>query len=504
MGSRKTACLNVALVFTLWLATASAATAQSFTVLANFNSNNGSQPEASLVQGPDGNLYGTTYYGGANAIGDCQPVGCGTVFRVTPDGQLTTLYSFCARRNCADGYEPVGALALGTDGNFYGTTASGIDSGFSTVFRITPGGKLKTLYNFCNQDCADGSQATGGLVQGSDGNFYGTTGGGGVYNTQCPSGCGTVFKITPQGVLTTLYSFTGATDGGSPVAGLILGNDGNFYGTTNQGGAIHNPQCASYGCGTVFKITADGVLTTIFRFTGVNGLFPEAPLVQASDGTFYGTTDYGGSGSGLYGTVFRATSTDQLKTLYDFCTLYNCADGANPTAGLVQATDGNFYGTTSGADYFGSVPGTIFRMTPHGRLATIHTFCARTNCADGYAPFAGLLQATDGNLYGTADGGGTSTNCSGGCGTVFRLSVDLPPFVSFVRSFGKVGQTVEILGQGFTETTGVSFNGTPATFTVSQDTFLTATVPAGATTGPVTVTTPSGTLRSNVPFRVMP
>ena len=313
-----------------------------------------------------------------------------------------------------------------------------------------------------------------------------------------------MFKITPKGALTTLYSFTGGADGGSPIGGLVLATDGNYYGTTYQGGAINDPQCGSSGCGTVFKVTPEGVLTTIFSFTGLNGLYPEAPLVQATTGTFYGTTNYGGSGSGLYGTVFTVTPEGSLKTLHFFCSLYNCADGTNPAAGLAQATDGNFYGTTSGTNAFGSVPGTVFRVTQGGGLQTLHTFCARTNCGDGYAPFAGLLQATDGAFYGTAAGGGTSSNCSGGCGTVFRVCLGLSPFAAFVRSFGRVGQTVEILGQELKGTTAVSFNGTAASFTVRSNTFLTAIVPAGATTGFVTVTTPSGTLTSNVVFRVRP
>jgi uncharacterized repeat protein (TIGR03803 family) len=479
---------------------------QRFHVVANFNAANGSQPEATLVQGRDGNFYGTTYYGGVNNGCDVSfETGCGTVFKVTPQGKVTVLYSFCAQPGCIDGYEPVGALTLGTDGAFYGTTYSGIDQTFGTIFKISAEGRLKTLHNFCSSNgCADGSQAIGQLVEGPNGDFYGTTTGGGIFNSACPDGCGTVFKVTPGGTLTTLYSFTGGTDGGSPLGGLVLATDGSFYGTTFQGGAIDNPQCAPQGCGTVFRITPAGLLTTVASFIGYNGLDPEGALVQAVSGNLYGTTNYGGQGAGTAGAVFKVSPAGTLKAIYAFCSLYNCADGSNPTAGLTQGTDGNFYGTTSGSNVWGSIPGTVFQVTPAGKLTTLYTFCSQSNCNDGYAPYAGMLQATDGNFYGTADGGGTSTQCIGGCGTLFRISMGLDPFIAFVRSMGKIGSTAQILGQGLEGTSAVSFNGIPARFTVDSATLLTATVPEGTRSGYVTVTTPGGTLKSNVPFQVQP
>jgi len=274
------------------------------TALHSFDGTDGDLPDAGLAQGADGNFYGTTAFGGANTNKDCAN-GCGTVFTVTPSGQLTTLHSF----DGTDGAGPVASLALGTDGNFYGTTSTGghvnskhcsqSDFGYTcgTVFKITPGGVLTTLHKFCSQtDCTDGFYPYYGLVQGNDGNFYGTTWGGGA------KGCGTVFKMTPSGVLTTLYSFAGyPTDGALPAASLALGTDGNFYGETSTGGANNY--------GTLFEITPSGTLTTLYDFDGTDGSYAEGGLVQDTNGTFYGTTANGGANSNCddgygCGTVF--------------------------------------------------------------------------------------------------------------------------------------------------------------------------------------------------------
>jgi uncharacterized repeat protein (TIGR03803 family) len=217
-------------------------------------------------------------------------------------------------------------------------------------------------------------------------------------------------------------------------------------------------------------------------------------LLQGTDGNFYGTT-YNGGGSGN-GTIFKITPQGQLTTLHSF----NGADGSQPASSLVEATDGDFYGTT----LFGgsSELGTIFKTTPDGTVTELHTFLG----ADGAYPEGALLQATNGTFYGTTSGGGGATQCDPifyGCGTFFSLDTCLGPFVTFVRDVGKIGQTGPILGQGFTGTTSVSLNGTPASFTVVSDTLIHATVPQGATTGYITVTTPSGTLISNLPFHVI-
>ena len=395
----------------------------------------------------------------------------GTVFKITPTGTLTTLYDFCSQPNCTDGANCpfTGGLVQATDGNFYGITAlgganancNGGNQSCGTVFKINPTTRaLTTLHSF---DGTDGSFPNG-LVQATDGNFYGTAQEGGA------NGGGTVFKITPGGTLTTLYNFcsqTSCTDGSGPMDALIQAIDGNFYGTTWEG--------------TVFKITPAGKLTTLATVGG----YPSRALVQATDGNFYGTTARGG-------TIFKMTPEGKLTTLGSTCCyLY---------AGLVQATDGNSYGTTylDGGAYG---EGSVYEITQRGTVTTLYSFCAETGCPDGAAPIAGLVQGTDGTLYGTTLGGGAS-----GDGTIFSLSVGLGPFVETLPTSRKVGAAVKILGNNLKGSTSITFNGTPATvFTVnSTGTAITTTVPSGATTGKVKVTTPSRTLTSNVKFRVTP
>jgi uncharacterized repeat protein (TIGR02543 family) len=290
-----------------------------------------------------------------------------------------------------------------TDGNLYGTTIQGGAHDDGTVFKITLGGTLTTIYSFCVQGCADGALPEAGLVQATDGNFYGTTEAGGTNGY----GHGTVFKITPQGTLTTLYSFcaqNGCTDGAAPFARLAQGADGNFYGTTSNGGAN--------GYGTVFKITPSGTLTT-YSLNYMDGVTPIAGLVQGTDGNFYGTTQNGGAN--YYGTIFKMTPAGTLTALYSFCSQTSCTDGVSPWAGVVQATDGNFYGTTIGGGT--TLAGTVFKITPKGKLTTLYSF----DPSEAVAPYAGLVQAADGYFYGTTAYGGPSHNCNGGCGTVFRL-----------------------------------------------------------------------------------
>jgi uncharacterized repeat protein (TIGR03803 family) len=277
-------------------------------------------------------------------------------------------------------------------------------------------------------------------VQATNGNFYGTTFAGGA------NGYGTVFKITPSGTLTTLYSFCsqrGCPDGSYPGAALVQAPNGDFYGTTN-GGGNSNSSC-NVGCGTVFKITPGGTLTT----------------------------------------------------LYSFCSQSGCTDGSAPVAGLVQATDGNFYGTTYSGRSYGY--GTIFKITPSGTLTTLYSFCSQSGCRDGEFAEAALIQATNGNFYGTTLAGGTLDS-----GTIFSLSVGLGPFVETQPTSGKVGAAVKILGTNLTGATGVTFNGTAAVFRVVSSSLITATVPTGASTGFVKVKAPSGTLKSNLQFRVKP
>ena len=457
MGKRgwwKRACV----VSLVCVAAATIAPSAQLSTLVNFDGTNGANPyQESLVQGLDGNLYGTTLYGGKSNYG--------TVFKMTPSGTLMTLRSF----DGTDGAYPRAGLALGTDGNFYGTTEYGGAYGLGTVFKITPNGVLTVLHSFAGND---GDYVYRPLVQGTDGKFYGTTNQGGVYNY------GTVFNITPGGAFTLLYAFDG-TDGAYPY-GLVQGTDGNFYGTTYGGGAK--------GIGTVFKITSSGMLSTLHSFDGTDGTYPSAPVVQGTDGKFYGTTQYGGASN--YGTVFRITSTGVLSTVHSF-DYYT--DGGYPVAPVVQGTDGNFYGTAEEGGA-GSL-GTIFKVTPGGTLTALHNFSG----TDGSYPYGGLAQYTGGAFYGTTYQGGTSND-----GTVFSLSVGLGPFVRTLPTSGKVGTAVKILGTNLTGATSVSFAGTAATFKVVSSSEITTTVPAGATTGKVEVKTPSRTLSSNVAFRVTP
>jgi len=443
-GRATTTVLALAIVLAVAGFATGPAEAQNFSTLATFNFTDGAIPYAGLVQGADGNFYGTTVAGGANCSN--QSAFCGTVFKVTPSGILTTLYNFCSQSNCTDGAIPYAGLVQGADGNFYGVTYvggtsqlcadNGSNIGCGTVFKITPGGSLTTLYNFCSQsNCTDGAFPYTALIQASDGSFYGTTVVGGA------SGAGTIFKVTPGGTLTTLYSFcpqSGCPDGAEPFGALLQGSDGNFYGTTYLGGT--GQSCTlnngSSECGTVFKITPSGTLTTLYNFCSqsncTDGDSPNGALIQASDGNFYGTTTYGGAnqactngnGDTGCGTVFKITSSGALTTLYNFCPQSGCADGAEPGSGLIQGTDGNFYGTTifGGANSSCSENdigcGVAFKITPGGTLTTLYSFCSQSNCTDGTLPYAALIQGANGNFYGTTLAGGGTNNY----GTVFTLS----------------------------------------------------------------------------------
>ncbi len=481
----RTACL----VLLLAVGTAVVASAQTFATLHSFVGTDGNVPQGTLIQGLDGNFYGTTYEGGANGSSGTPD---GTIYKITPQGILTILHSFCSQTGCLGGAAPFAGLLQGNDGNFYGTASSAGTFGGGTVFKVSSQGTFTTLYNFCPQAlCPDGQSPTGALAQGVDGNFYGTTFYGGA------NGRGTVFKITPQGTLTTLYNFcpqTGCVDGQSPQAGLVQGTDGNLYGTTSYGGAD--------GHGTVFKITLQGTLTTLHSFCSVanctDGDTPYAGVIQGTDRNFYGTTLYGGTvAPSVYGTVFKITPQGVLTTLYSFCSQSNCGDGFTPYAGLFQGADGNFYGTTNtgGANF----EGTVFKITPQGTLTTLFSFCVQSQCSDGFGSFAGVVEATSGKLYGTTAAGGANQ-----FGTVFSVNVGLGAFVQTLPVFGKVGSAVKIQGTNLTGTTAVSFHGTAATFTVVSGILIKTTVPSGATTGTVKVTTPHGVLTSNKTFRVTP
>ena len=447
---------------------------------------------------------------------------CVATVIASPAQTLTTLYRFCAQTNCTDGSEPLAGLVQATDGNFYGTTWLGGANGDGTIFKITPGHTLTTLYSFCSiPSCADGANPRGSLIQATDGNLYGTTESGGDLSCPNPFGCGTVFRITPQGVLTTLHVFAGLI-GGGPTAGLVQATDGNLYGTTVQGG--NGEYCAgTSGCGTVFKITLGGALITLYSFCQLpncsDGSDPDDTLIQAANGFLYGTTS---------STIFNITLGGKLTRLH----IFNKHDGRAPEAALIQATGGDFYGTTSSGEET-LHEGTLFQFA-QGTLTVLDNFSLHSYCGPGNA---GVIQATDGNLYGTTScniytattsgaftllydfrsagfsGGliqgtdGTfygigAAGATNGAGFVFNLSTGLGPFIITRPASGKVGAEVSILGTNLTGVTSVTFNGTVAAFNVVSPNLITTTVPTGATTGTVQVVTPSGTLSSNGPFRV--
>jgi uncharacterized repeat protein (TIGR03803 family) len=414
----RTTCHLVAGILLILVGGLGDASGQTGAVLYAFGSfpTDGVYPLTGLVQGTDGNFYGTTYQGGTSNFG--------TVFRISPDGNYSNLYSFGSLPG--DGRTPLAGLVQGSDGYFYGTTAFGGSntnyySGAGTVFRISPSGSYTNLYSFSGSP-NDGDEP-GGLVQGSDGWLYGTTGFGGTNNA------GTVFRISPSGSYTNLYSFAGPVnydeDPLLAAASLVQGGDGNFYGTTDSGG--------TNGLGTVFRISPGGSYTTLYSFVGypTDGGNPQAGLVQGSDGNFYGTTEY---------SVYRIIPNGSFTNLYFFPDYVG--NDVLTLAGLVQGSDGNFYGTA----YKGgtSSVGTVFRISPSGSYTTLYSFA---DYPDGADPSAGLRQGCDGNFYGTTQYGGSSdVNRFGvhGYGTVFKLTVPLNSPANQISAIQIVGNDVAI------------------------------------------------------------
>jgi uncharacterized repeat protein (TIGR03803 family) len=342
---------------------------------------------------------------------------------------LATLAVFVGK----DGFGPNG-LMQAADGNFYGTTYEGGFGKHGTVFKVDASGELTTLHSFCSQPrCFDGALPVGGVLQSSDGDLYGVTEGGGIY------GYGTIFKIGRAGGFITLHSFNGA-DGSAPLGKLVQGSDGNFYGTT-------------YTVSTVFEITPGGAFKTLYVFCDQKdgcGNGPSGQLLQAADGNFYGTTQFGGVNG--WGTIFRITPRGRLTTMHSFCSQTNCADGAQPGGGLVQGADGNLYGNSWAGGGQNNGFGTTFKITLAGVITTLYRF----NGIDGSFPLS-LVQATDGNLYGTTEVGGMSTNCSAGCGTVFKMTPAgvLTSLYSFYQTENGNGEEPE----GLVQATDGSFYG---------------------------------------------
>jgi len=425
----------------------SLAFAQVFKVRHNFTGTAGSPYNSTLTQGRDGRLYGSFSNDETTCIGG--------LFRFGPGGGGGVMYTFPGS-GCSDPVYPYGGVTLATDGNYYGTTEFNGAYGAGMLYKINSSGTLIDIHDFYPQ--TDGNYAVAAPIEGTDGNLYGTTG-------------SAVYKYARDGSFTTIFFVSLTTD---PV---IQAADGNLYGTTPSGG--------TGGCGTIFKITTSGMLLHTYSFPcEAGGEYPYAPIMQASDGNFYGTTQSDcGYVCVYYGTVYKMTPEGVVSTIHSFG-----AQGGNyPQSGLTEGTDGYLYGGTWGNSV-------LYRISKDGNYEVLY---AMTN-QSGTAIAAELMQDTNGIFYGTAANGGRYDY-----GTVFSLDMGLGPFVRFVRPAGKVGQSAQILGQGLTGSTSVMFNGVPAlSFSVVSDTYMTAVVPSGATTGPVVVTTPSGTFVSNVSFRV--
>jgi uncharacterized repeat protein (TIGR03803 family) len=308
-----------------------------------------------------------------------------------------------------------GLFVQGFDGNFYSTSSGGTSNPNGFFFRMTPEGAVTVLHNFCSlRKCADGAHP-GRVILGLDGNFYGTTSEGGTSGTGAKSGFGTIFKITRAGGLTVLHNFCGPSCGeGTFPSSLIQTTNGTFYGTMENGGANT--------WGTFYKMTSLGVVTTLYNFCSqsdcADGIDPGG-MIQAVDGNFYGISVTGTPSHGTL--IFKMTPAGKRSTVYAFCPdPVGCTDGSLPNQ-LIQGTNGNFYGT----NYNGGagIAGSFFELSPKGQLTTLYDFCPVAHCPDGLNP-KGLTLGSDGHFYGTALFGGDRANggCGPGCGTIFQIT----------------------------------------------------------------------------------
>ena len=375
-------------------------------------STDGSTSYSNLVQAPDGNYYGTTARDGAN--------GYGTIFRVSPKGVYSVVYAF---QGGAGGEGPESGLYLASDGNFYGTSGGGA-YGFGMVYRVSSTGVFTPLYSFTGG--TDGAAPYSGVIEGSDGNIYGTTASGGAVNAAGFTGYGTIYKMTPAGVLTTIYTFSGGdADGASPYAGLVEGSDGLLYGTGNN----DEVGDTSYEVGNIFKVSKTGTFTNLYHFEGGNdGGNPDGGLVEGPDGSFYGSThNYGlfaddddDTGQGV---LYKVSPTGEFTTLYEFT---GHADNGRPEGTLAFGSDGNLYGTTTN-----SPQGSLFQLTPAAGFVSLGLL---GNYAES---LAGPIVGSDGNLYGTTANGGANSN-----GMIFQAT--LSPALSPVVQLTLGSQTVTV------------------------------------------------------------
>lgn len=352
--------------------------------LHSFDGKDGAYPGTPLILDSSGTLFGVVGDGGINSNG--------TVFSISQDGDFKLLYRFTGG--------PLGSQPSGIweyNGVVYGTTMMAGDNGFGTAFSISEKSNLLTIHAF---NGGDGYEAGGPVAQ-SGGVFIGAAGFGGYF-----ASCGTIYELTPAGITTVLYNFgCGWYDQSGP-NGVLLGSDGNYYGT-NYGSWFYGPQTQ---VGTIWRLTPSGTLTTLYTFTGgTDGGHPRSTPVLATDGNFYGDThDGGASGCGV---IYRITAAGDYSVIYSFT---GGADGCAPVAALIQGKDGNVYGSTTTGGASGN--GTLFSITSTGTLTTLHSF---TGGIDGSSVYGALVEGEPGTFFGVAEGGGENR-----VGTVFKLTVN--------------------------------------------------------------------------------
>jgi len=385
--------------------------------------------------------------------------GCGSIFKMTPSGTVTVVYDFNADGG-ANGCDPGGGLTLGTDGNFYGVTYSGGSHSYGTIYKVTPAGVLTVLHHF------DGTQnqyySWAPPVQGKNGTFYGITGYGAAYS------------ITSS----AKYKLLNPDIGGTVQDPLTFASDGNLYGVISG---------FPFSYGYLFRLSPNGAVKILYSFDFTHGSFPRGALVQGTDGLLYGASANGGAYG--YGTIFKMTLTGSFTVLHDITGTVDSGECAGPVA----ASDGKIYSALygGGAQYLG----TLYQITKTGAYSTLYSF----DNTHGANPYATPMQHTNGIIYGVAAVGGASNR-----GVAYSLNNSLPRFVALMTITGAAGQTLQILGTGLTGTTSVKFGSGSASFNVVSDSYMTATVPANGTSDYVTVVTPSGTLTSNKQYKITP
>lgn len=428
------------------------------------------EPEDNIVQGRDGNMYGLGVSCGASDTG--------AVYKISPTGTESVVASFPSTwSSCFSG------LTQGNDGNFYGTCFT-TPAGNGSIFQVTPAGVLTDKYDFTG--AYGDTEPVYAPIQATDGNYYGVTG-------YYPYSCGNVYKLTAAGAYTNLHTFSGGDCG--PASSLFQASDGNLYGT------LFN--CTSNASGPcVYKISTAGVLKEIYGFASATGYMPCTGVIQGKNGKLYGATNSGAANN--FGNIYELTTAGVYTDVHDFqqATDASCVDNVGRSnVNLMQTTDGSFYGVNGsyGADGNGS----IYKLTSTNVFTA---FLFPNPALDGAYPLSTLIQNTNGLLYGTTPSGGP-TSCNPCQGVFFSVSTGDAPFVNLepTQIAEKEGAKVGMFGQGFTSASVVKFGGVTATTkTLSGSTYLTATVPTAALTGPVTVTTGTTTLTSPQTFKVKP